>query len=343
MTILLRRLLRLPTFYKILLANSAIIALGAVAGTIITVWHVRRFPTDPHYELIAFFAGAGLVISFLVNNWVLKRALAPLDRLQDAVDHVRAGATNVRVDPGPASDERFDRLADTFNAMLDQLEANAEQLQTLSHRILDAQEAERQRLARELHDEAAQALTSLLVHLRLLERAHTPEDAQQRVAELRHLTAQALEDVRRVALDLRPNILDDLGLAAALEWRVDELNQVDGIQATIDVHGLEQRLPRTMELMLYRIGQESLSNVTRHAAARHVAVSLRRENRVVTLEVVDDGCGFDPYAVEEGGRTTGLGLVGMRERVSMIDGEFNINSAPGQGTRILTRAPVSDA
>lgn len=334
-----QRLLRVPLFQKILTANSAIVVLGAVAGTIITIWHVQTYPQNIHYGLILFFLLGGIVISFGVNNWVLKRALAPLDRLQSAVDEVRQGITSVHVDPGPMSDERFDRLADTFNQMLAQLEENARHLHQLPRQILQAQEAERHRLARDLHDEAAQALTSLLVHLRLLERAHTPEDAQARVQELRLLTAQALEEVRRVALDLRPTILDDLGLGPALAWRIDEMNKVDGMSATIKIEGMDERLPRDVELVLYRVGQEALSNVTRHAAAGRVTMSLQRQNNHVSLSIVDDGHGFDPSAPpsEEG---HGLGLLGMRERLGMIGGALEIRSMPGHGATIIACAPI---
>lgn len=339
-----RTLLRIPLIQKILIANSAVVAVGAVAGTVITVWHVRRYPHDLHYELIALFTGVGMVISFVVNSWVLRRALAPLDRLQDAVDAVRRGATDVRVAPGAISDERFDRLAETFNQMLDRLDDSAHQMQQLSRRILQAQEEERHRLAHELHDEAAQALTLLLVRLRLLERAHTPDEAQQRVQELRELTAQALENVRRVAIDLRPTILDDLGLAPALEWRVDEFNVGSATQATIAVRGLEQRLPRDVELIFYRIGQEALSNVARHAGATQVQVCLCQDAGTLTLEVADDGRGFDPHALparmHADGRL-GLGLLGMRERMGMIGGDLLIESEAGRGTRILARAPLT--
>jgi two-component system sensor histidine kinase UhpB len=334
-----QRLLRIPLFYKILLANSAIVGLGAVAGTVITVWHVRRYPGDIHYELIIFFAVAGMVISFFVNRWILRRALEPLERLQEAVNRVREGQTDVRVTLGSVSDEQFDRLAETFNRMLSEHERHAEQMQQLSRQILQAQEEERQRLARELHDEAAQALTSLLVHLRLLERAHEPEKAQQNIQKLRELTAQALEEVRRVALDLRPTILDDLGLGAALEWRVDEFTQASGVQAKIQMEGLERRLPREIELVFYRVGQETLNNIARHAQAKHVSVSLRRANGTISLEVIDDGIGFNPTS-----RPTHtprcLGLLGMRERLAMIDGALTLESAPGDGTRMLTFAPL---
>ena len=333
------RLLRIPFFYKILIANSAIVFFGAVAGTIITIWYVAGFPSHLEYGLIALFAVAGMIISFVVNNWVLKRALEPLDRLQNAVDAVRHGDTDVRVYLGANSDERFDRLADTFNQMLDELDANSQRMQKLSRMILNAQEEERHRLARDLHDEAAQALTSLLVHLRLLERAGSAEEAQQRVHELRELTAFALEDVRRVAVDLRPTILDDLGLAPALEWRVDEFNKTGDIQASFSAGGMDGRLPREMELVLYRIGQEALNNIGRHARASTVQVTLTQTDSSIALHVADDGVGFEPAAVEADAQH-GLGLEGMRERIGMIGGEFEIESAIGQGTRIAATAPL---
>lgn len=334
-----QRFLRVPLFYKLLLANSAIVTVGAVAGTSITVWHVQTYPHDVHYELITLFLGGGLVVSFVVNNWVLKRALAPLDRLQTAVDALRRGSTQVRVEPGRTSDDRFDRLAETFNQMVSRLEDNTQRMQQLSRQILQAQEEERRRLARELHDEAAQALTSLLVHLRLLERAHSPEEAQQRVQELRILTAQALEEVRRVALDLRPTILDDLGLGPALAWRVDEFNKLDGMHATIVISGLEERLPREVELVFYRVGQEALSNVVRHAQAHAVVVTLQRVADQVTLEISDDGQGFDPTRIH-GNNGQGFGLLGMAERLGMINGRLTIEAAPGRGTRVGAQAPV---
>ena len=332
----------MPLFYKILLANSAIIVVGAVAGTIITAWYVGRYPDNLRYGLIALFVLAGILISFVVNNQILKWALTPLDRLQGAVDRIRQGDMGVRVDLGENSDDRFDRLADTFNQMLDDLDRNAQRMQNLSHLILRAQEEERYRLARDLHDEAAQALTSLLVHLRLLERAGTAEEAQKRVHELRELTALALEDVRRVSVDLRPTILDDLGLAPALEWRVDEMNKSDDVSATFTAKGLETRMPRNMELVFYRIGQEALNNIGRHAHARHIHVSLTQSDSTMSLIVQDDGRGFDPQHIESDERQ-GLGLEGMRERITMIDGELTIDSSPGAGSTVTALAPLPDA
>lgn len=336
---IIQRLRRIPLFYKILFANTAIVALGAVAGTIITVWHVISYPEDLHYELIIVFAVAGFAISFAVNNIVLKLTLAPLDRLQEAVDDVRRGNFDVHVEIDGPSDERFDRLIATFNEMIDTIQHDAEQLHTLSHNILQAQEEERQRVARELHDEAAQALTSLLVHLRLLERSQNPEHAREHVQELRELTAQALEEVRRIALDLRPKILDDLGLEAALEWRVDEFNAAYDAEAKVHIDGVSDRLPRALELVLYRVAQEALNNVGRHARAGHVDVTLARNGDHITLQVVDDGAGFDVNTQVD--TPSGLGLMGMRERLAMIGGDLTLESAPGRGTCVRARAPLN--
>ncbi len=342
-----RRLLRRPLFDKILFANLAVVGLGAIAGTIITIWHVRAFPLDLHLELIALFATAGLILSYLANRWVLRQALAPLDNLQDAVDRVRSGEADVRVVMGDVSDERFDRLAETFNAMLLRQAQSAAEMQGLTRRLIGAQEEERQRLARELHDEAAQSLTSLLVRLRLLEHAQTPAEAQARVHDLRELTATALEDVRRVSLDLRPTILDDLGLGPALEWRVDEFNKEGATQGAVSVHGMDARLPRETELALYRVGQEALSNVHRHATATRVEVGLTRGDGSVTLAVRDNGVGFDPSLVRGATADTrgcAMGLLGMRERMAIIGGELLVISAPGQGSMIRATVPdVRDA
>jgi len=206
---------------------------------------------------------------------------------------------------------------------------------------VEPQEAERHRLARDLHDEAAQALTSLLVHLRLLERANTPEEAQSRVKELRVLTAQALEEVRRVSLDLRPTILDDLGLEPALAWRVDEFNKLDGMRATIDSQGLDQRLPSDIELAFYRVGQESLNNIVKHARASEVSLQLDCTNcdskgdssvvpRKITLTIKDNGRGFDINQTH----SEGMGLEIMRERAESVDASLRIASRPHEGTRI---------
>lgn len=335
---LIRSCLRIPLFYRILLANSCIVALGAVTGTVVTAWRVQLVPAEHHYLLIALFAAAGLAASFLVNYWVLRLALAPLDRLQAAVDRVRRGDLAARVDAGPLDDERFARLGETFNQMLGTIRRGTAELRRLSQRILEAQEDERQRVARELHDQSAQSLTLMLVRLRLLERAHDATEARQQVHELRALAASALEEVRRIALELRPRILEDLGLGEALAWRADELNASGAVRMTLTRLGVDERLPKDLELVLYRVAQEALTNVARHSHARNAHVVLEAKDGTVSLSIEDDGTGFDVDAAMTDAR--GLGLSGMRERMALVGGTLGIESAAGRGTRLTASAPV---
>jgi two-component system sensor histidine kinase UhpB len=332
------RLARVPVLYKILGANLAIVAVGAALGTAITLRHGARHPGEPHYGLMVGFIAAGLAVSLVANYLILRAVLRPLDHLQRAVDAVREGQVGVRVAREGLTDERFDHLIDTFDRMIDTQEAHAEQLRRLPGQILRAQDEERRRIARELHDEAAQSITSLLVRLRLLEQAETPDLAQQRVRELRELTARALDDVRRIAVELRPSVLDDLGLADALHAYVDGLNRGGGIRVMFTAEGLDGRLPPDTELALYRVAQEALTNVRRHARAAQASVRLRRDGDAVVLEVEDDGAGFEPRSVEP---ERGLGLAGMRERMALVGGELTVRSGLGQGTIITARTVLS--
>jgi two-component system sensor histidine kinase UhpB len=335
----LRRLARAPLLYKILGANAAIVMAGAVAGTSISLTHGARHPGSPHYDLIAAFALAGVGASLLVNFLVLRAVLRPLDHLQRAVDDVRAGRRGVRVQRDGLSDERFDHLIDTFDRMIATQEDHAERLRRLPGQILRAQEEERRRIARELHDEAAQSITTLLVRLRLLEQAQTPEVAGQRIRELRELTVRALEDVRRNAVELRPSVLDDLGLVDALHAHIDALNAQGGTQIQFAADALDGRLPPELELALYRVAQEALTNVRRHARASQARVQLRRIQDTIVLEVADNGVGFDPAHPRLG--TDGLGLAGMRERMALVGGDLLVQSALGRGTVVVARADVA--
>ncbi|MFV9503520.1 MAG: ATP-binding protein [Oscillochloridaceae bacterium umkhey_bin13] len=328
---------RVPLITRILLVNSLIIALGAVFGTIVVVWHVLAYPDEFHYGLIGLFLTAGVLLSGALNYLALRLTLDPLDRIQATVDAVREGRHDVRADPGPASDEQFARLAETLNQMLDHLDHDAHQLHQLSRAIIAAQEDERQRVARELHDEAAQALTSLLVRIKLLERAEDPLAARAHTHELRELTVGALEQVRRVALELRPTILDDLGLVAAIEWRVDEFNAAGTARARLHTDQRELRLPHQIELVCFRVVQEALTNVTRHARASAVTINLVHEGPHLTLTISDNGHGFDPEVVGNG-----LGLRGMRERLALIGGTLTLQSQPGQGSQVVAIVPIQE-
>ena len=343
MRAVLRRLaelaLRVPLLHKILIANSLIITLGAIGGTVITVRHVLDYPGDFHYELIVPFGLVGLTASVLINYAALRLALRPLGRLQTTVDRALAGDAAARVPAGHLDDPQLARLTTAFNQMMDAQADSEAELRRLSGRILSAQEEERQRVARELHDESAQALTMMLIRLRMLERAGDPEQVRASLAELRALTAQSLDEIRRIAVELRPKILEDIGLGEALAWRVDELNKSGAVKASLARTGPEQRLPREVELVLYRVAQEALTNIARHAGARTASVVLERRPHEVTLVVVDDGKGFEP--ARAWAKPTGFGLAGMRERLALVGGDLKLESASGRGTRVCAVVPLA--
>jgi len=334
------RVVRVPLFYKVVLANSAVSVLLGIVGASIAVWHVKSLPSDAHYDLIVLLATASFAISLAVNCLVLKLVLTPLERLQKAAHDVRQGKQDVSITAGRISDERLDLVVDTFNQMLSDMKQNTQQLHHLSQQVLHAREEERQRIARELHDEAGQTLTSLLLYLKLLEKSQNPEEAQ-RIKNLRKLTAYALDEIRQVAVSLYPKILDEWGLAAALGCRVDELNASDSIQVTLQVEGDGQgRLPRDLELALYRVAQEALNNIARHSRAQRAQVTLKQESNWITLEIQDDGIGLNTAALQGGGGR-GSGLAGMRDRLALIGGELVLESQVGKGTRIVARAPLA--
>jgi signal transduction histidine kinase len=226
-----------------------------------------------------------------------------------------------------------------------ELQARAKERDELLHRIVSAQEAERQRIARELHDETSQSLTALALGLKGVEQNLwvNPELAQQQLAELKSLSAHTLDTCRRIISDLRPSVLDDLGLVAALRWYVDDVRKRAPFQIEMLVKGTRRRLEPEIETVLFRIAQEALTNVVRHAQARVATVALHFADAEVRLLVMDDGRGFVP---EEVLRPTSphrpWGLLGIQERAALAGGACSIRSKPGHGTEIMVTIPLPD-
>jgi signal transduction histidine kinase len=204
-------------------------------------------------------------------------------------------------------------------------------------RIVLAQELERQRLARELHDETGQALTSILLGLKGLEERLEDAGSRKAAAQLRELVVSTLQDVRRLAVELRPSVLDDFGLVAALERLAESFGEQTGIRIDFETSLADERLSEDVETALYRIVQESLTNVVKHARARHVSILLARRDGSIKAVVEDDGRGFDP--AEEA--SDGFGLVGMRERLALLGGRLEVESRSGGGTTIAAEVPVA--
>jgi signal transduction histidine kinase len=234
-----------------------------------------------------------------------------------------------------APDARFSdddvRLAETFAGRAAIAVELSERVQrdTL-RRIVAAQELERRRLARELHDETGQALTSILLGLKQLEGSGDKAGVQA----LRELVVATLQDVRRLAVELRPKVLDDYGLVPALERLTQGFAEQTGMHVDLEASTIRERLPVEVETAIYRIVQESLTNVVKHAHAQRVSVLLTRANGRIKAVIEDDGTGFDPAEAEGG-----IGLIGMRERIELIDGTLTVETSATSGTTVAAEVP----
>jgi len=203
-------------------------------------------------------------------------------------------------------------------------------------RVVNAQELERRRLARELHDETGQALTSILLGLKSVEDAPTEEDMRAAATQLRELVVATLQDVRRLAVELRPRALDDFGLVPALERLIGGFVESTGIDVQLEPQLGDERLPGEVETTLYRLVQEALTNIVKHAAAKTVSILLVRRDGLVTAVIEDDGRGFSPADT----RADALGLAGMVERVSLLGGRLRVETAIGAGTTLAAEVPL---
>ena len=333
-------LLGLPLFLKVLVANVVVVLIGVGLGTWFTLTFVAGANSgDVRWPAVAVMLVVGFAASVLINAVVLTLALQPLHALERTVDRVAAGDLSARAQRVLFRDPDVERLGETLNTMLDVLQQHRGLLQKMSEQVLAAQEDERKRIARELHDETAQALTTLLIRLKILERSRTAGEMRGQINALRELTAQTLEAVRKLAFELRPATLDDLGLVAALEAYAESYSSRNSVRVAFQAQGFDDRdgrLPSQVELVLYRVVQEALTNAAKHAVPQKVRVELRRTGNEVVAAIEDDGKGFD---VEEmmRSRERGLGLFGMQERLALVGGQLVIDSSPGHGTRVHAR------
>jgi signal transduction histidine kinase len=212
--------------------------------------------------------------------------------------------------------------------------------QMLLESLVEAQEEERGRLARELHDGAGQMLTTLLVRIKTLERQCDSPELQSGLQALMELVSDTVEQVRELSYGLRPAALEEFGLPVALHILVEEMTQDAPLQATYYSNLPEDALPTATEVTLYRIAQEALTNVLRHAGAENVQVTLLGDGNVVRMSIVDDGCGFDVHQISGANGQRHLGLISIRERAAMARGALTVESTPGEGTSLLVRIPL---
>ncbi|HEX3262350.1 MAG TPA: sensor histidine kinase [Solirubrobacterales bacterium] len=318
---------------QVLLANLILMVAAVVA---IAIAGNPSLDVSAHPAL-ALILGLAVVLMILVNVMMLQRRFRPLERLVEEMERVdlsRPGA-NLRIPAdGLGASEEVERLNRAFRRMLARLEAERRRT---SSTALAAQEQERARVARDLHDEVNQSLTGLLLRLEAA-RAKAPVEVAHELAETKALANQAMEELLLLARQLRPTALDDLGLKAALAGHVKELGRRTSIDADFESEGNFLGLPADVQLVVYRVAQEALSNAAQHSGADHVRVRLVRAGDRVELVVEDDGSGF---TFDEAAR--GLGIAGMRERALLVDGDVQVESRLGTGTSVRLTVPLEDA
>ncbi|HEY3310543.1 MAG TPA: histidine kinase [Anaerolineales bacterium] len=285
--------------------------------------------------------------------------LEKLTRLNMAKTHVtipliareqQFGVINLLVEEGTAIPGEDLELLASIGAQISEIVANAwlqiklaekeAARQVLLESLVRAQEEERARLARELHDGAGQTLTSLLVRLKTLERKSGADGLKPELSNMQDIVSETIEQVRELAYHLRPAALDDFGLEQALETLVQEIMDSSGLQIERDFDTEQLELPAESEVVLYRIAQEGLTNIIRHSKARQVKLSLHPSKNGVRMCIEDDGVGFDPARFSPGNGQRHLGLIGMRERAEILGGSLEVYTAPGKGTTVEVFVPV---
>jgi two-component system sensor histidine kinase UhpB len=312
----------LPLYWRVFAANAAL--LTAIAVVLIATPVTISFPIAI-VEVIGVLAG--LAVTIAVNALLLRHAFAPLARLaqrMETVDVLRPGQRLPVL-----RDDEIGRVVTTFNRMLDRLESER---QESGRRVLAAQEAERVGIARDLHDEVGQVLTGVLLQLNSI--AEAAPEQEQALSEAREAVRRALDEVRRISSDLRPEMLEHLGLVSALTELTTSFARTTGIAIEREFPTSLPKLAPEVELAIYRIAQESLTNIARHAQARRAVIALEPRGGGVVLRVADDGRGFVGAPVEHGG------LRSMRERALLVDGVLAIDSAPDGGIEVRLEVPA---
>ena len=312
-------------FWRIYLLN-ALVVLGAAATLLlgpVTVSTPAVFT-----EIVVLVTG--LVILLILDGLLFRLGLAPVRRLSRAmtsVDLLRPGPRLTVTDRG-----EIGNLIRTFNGMLDRLETERSRS---AARALSAQEGERRRIAQELHDEVGQTLTAVLLDLkRVADRA--PATVREELREVQETTRGSLDEIRRIARRLRPGVLTELGLRSAVKVLAGDVAARSGLRLQYVCCADLPDLGEEAELVVYRVAQEALTNVSRHAMAEQVDVSIQRTDRGIELRVRDDGVGV-------GDAAEGAGVQGMRERALLVDGRFTVGSAPGgRGTEIVLEVPARE-
>jgi two-component system, NarL family, sensor histidine kinase UhpB len=314
-----------PLIRKVAATNALVLLVACLLTILVLSPHkIASFATDE-----AVLLGCALAVVIAINVLLLRRAFAPLGALIALARRVDLTRPGQRV-PVERRDSEASELALSFNEMLIRLEAER---RDSTRGAIAAQEAERLRVARELHDEVGQTLTAVLLQLaRVLKRA--PDDLKGELADVQEVVRASLDDVRRISIELRPEALDDFGLASALVALTDRLRERTGLQLTRQIEPWLPDLDREAELVVYRVAQEALTNIVRHAETDHAELSLKHHEDRLTLIVRDHGIGINAVLVN------GTGMQGMRERAALVWGKLAVHSPMDGGTEVRLDLPL---
>lgn len=298
-----------------------------------------------------------LVVLVIVNLALHFLVLRRLKNFDTGIQSLGSGQLPPQIND--TQPDEIGSLAQAFNIMAHQIETRqAENLALADHlrrqsdqrgellgRLIRAQEDERKRIARELHDDLGQALSGAALQIESISKFLSTEQdhAKTQLARAKELVSYAIQEMYNLILALRPSILDDLGLALAVRNYAEQTLGAAGISYELDASGLTERLPTEVETSLYRAFQEAINNIVRHAQATHVTICLTKADQTFTGEISDNGQGFDPGAIQlNGADPRGLGLLGMRERITQCGGQMQTISSPGKGTHIIIQVPLQD-
>jgi len=333
-----RRLTRHPVVGRLLVANGVVVVAAGLAGVVAD----RVWTGVPPAVVAATVAAAGLAVAVLVNYVLVRTTLRPLLDISRVVDAIHEGVEPQLATEGGQIDPTLSTVSAALMETVDRLEHEARRY---SSRLLTSIEDERRRIGRELHDETSQTLAATLINLDLVERGlgDCPYELRERVAASKELIRHTMEQLKLLIYDLRPAMLDDLGLIPALRWYIQSHLGGTDLVVDVDFEAAEGRIAPETETALYRIAQESLANVIKHAGATRVAVRLEIRPGYASFAVHDDGEGFDPEEVlADRGERFGLGLLSIRERAELLGGTFNIVSSHDGGTHVYVVVPLRE-
>lgn len=322
--------LRAPLVLKLIGANI-VIALATVWAAMAT--HGMTLADRQVAPLVL----AALVVAQIVNSALVIVALRPLRALEDVAATILSGDSSARVPDSPLADRTVARTGRALNRLLDDLMRERARIRRLASKVIHAQDEERARLARELHDGTAQTMAGVVLQLSAARQDCTDSRVAMQLQEIHTVASEALEEVRTISHTIYPRVLEDLGLRAALDRLARRTRETSNVDVGVIVRGT-RAIPPTAASALYRVAQEALVNAVRHSSATSIELRLDTDLWYATLEVEDNGMGFDPRNAET--ERPGMGIFSMRERIALVDGVFDIESEPARGCCVRASVPL---